>query len=113
MIHIGPVSLAEPTQQRDPSRTAIGPQPHPSFVEVFGQASFGGGEGEVAGAGEDEEDVSSCHSRTLGRYRRAAGNHIAAYGGVQGSSMPGMSLAPGSSAGPLRNSVTNRIGRNG
>jgi hypothetical protein len=32
---------------------ASGPQPHRSFIEVFGQAPFCGGEREVAGAWED------------------------------------------------------------
>jgi hypothetical protein len=31
---------------------ASGPQPHPDFVEVFGQAAVGDGAGEVEGAGE-------------------------------------------------------------
>jgi hypothetical protein len=32
---------------------AIGPQPHPNFIEVFGEAALGRGEGEVERAGED------------------------------------------------------------
>ena len=33
-----------------------GPQPHPSFIEVFGDAALGWGDGEVAGAGEGGEE---------------------------------------------------------
>jgi proline-rich tail region repeat protein len=32
---------------------AIGPEPHPSFVDVFGEATLGRGQGALAGAGED------------------------------------------------------------
>ena len=32
---------------------ASGPQPHPSFIDFSCEASLGGGEGAVAGAGED------------------------------------------------------------
>src|SRR5262249_35004397 len=35
-----------------PINGASGPQPHRDFIEVFGEASVRGGEGEVAGAGE-------------------------------------------------------------
>jgi hypothetical protein len=30
-----------------------GPQPHPSFIEVFGEATFDNGDRAVAGAGDD------------------------------------------------------------
>jgi hypothetical protein len=37
---------------------AIGPEPHPGFVEVFGEAAFGGGDGKVERAGEDSPTLS-------------------------------------------------------
>jgi hypothetical protein len=45
---------------------AIGPQPHPSFIEVFGEAPLRGGEGEVEGAGED----GSTPTARVGNVRR-------------------------------------------
>ena len=41
---------------------AIGPQPHPNFIDVFCQAAFGGGYGTVAGKGEDGSNVKSLAS---------------------------------------------------
>jgi hypothetical protein len=32
----------------------FGPQPHPGFIEVFGEAAFDNGDGALAGAEEDE-----------------------------------------------------------
>ena len=35
-----------------------GPQPHPSFIEVFDLAAFGGGERAVEGTGEDRKELN-------------------------------------------------------
>ena len=37
---------------------AIGPEPHPNFIEVFSGSTLGGGHGEVEGAGEDADWAS-------------------------------------------------------
>jgi DNA invertase Pin-like site-specific DNA recombinase len=42
-----------------------GPQPHPSFVDVFGAAPVGGGMGTVAGAGEDGTAVTCKSAVTM------------------------------------------------
>jgi hypothetical protein len=38
--------------KNDYSDTLLGPQPHPGFIGVFGQAALDGGDGEVEGAVE-------------------------------------------------------------
>jgi hypothetical protein len=42
---------------------ASGPQPHPSFIEVFDQAAVCGGGGEVEGAGKDASVAHFCPQR--------------------------------------------------
>jgi hypothetical protein len=41
--------------QQTSFRGAIGPQPHPGFIEVFGETAGDYGDGEVERAGEDKE----------------------------------------------------------
>jgi hypothetical protein len=35
----------------------FGPQPHPNFIELFGDSAFNHGDGTLEGAGEDGEGV--------------------------------------------------------
>jgi hypothetical protein len=52
---------------------ASGPQPHCDFIEVCGEAAFGGGQGAVAGVGEDGAIVSGSGGRSTGTASGVAG----------------------------------------
>jgi formate hydrogenlyase transcriptional activator len=54
------VEVVAPTDSTVLIHGGIGPQPHPSFIEVSDPPTLRGGSGEVAGTGKDGTNVNGC-----------------------------------------------------